>query len=393
MYDFTTIIDRHNTGSHKWDAIKRDMGEKGTDDVIALSIADMDFALAPEIREALIEKAHMPLYGYDDATDSYYQSIIDWMENHFSWKIEKDWIRITPGVMNGVVAALNALTNVGDAVIIQRPVYYPFSNTVSNMGRRISNNPLKLINGHYEIDFDDLEAKAADPQCTAMLLCNPHNPTGRVWSQEELRHIGDICRANGVSVISDAIHADFVLDGHKQTMFANLGPEYAAIGIDLTAASKTFNLAGLSCANAIIADPLMRAAFDRGVRQMNEFPTTPFSWGATEAAYTKGEPWLNELRVVLNSNLSMLRDYVSQWDGVELIEPEGTYLAWVNFRALGLTAGELCDFMRNKARVYLDEGSIFGAEGEGFERINLAYPTKQLRMAFESMSKAIQTLR
>lgn len=391
-YDFETLVDRRGSMSSKWHHIVEDMGE-GNDDVIALSVADMEFKPAPEIVQALVEAAQNDIFGYDYATDEYLDAVIGWMRRRHGIEVRREWIRLSDGVMPAVNVALRALTHPGDAVIIQQPVYYPFMNAARNNGLTILNNGLVLdeATGRYEIDFDDLERKAADPRCTAMLLCNPHNPVGRVWTREELKRIGDICLKHDVVVLADEIHADFAHPGHTTTMYGALGEPYASHCVTFTAPTKTFNLAGLACSNAVIRDEGLRRRFDVAAENIGELTVSHFGLVACIAAYNKAEGWFDALGKVLETNLAVLRDFADSHEGLRLIEPEGTYLAWLDCRGLGMDADELCEFMRGKARVYFDEGSMFGPAGDGFERVNLACPTSLLERALNQIDQALAT--
>ncbi|MBM6700161.1 pyridoxal phosphate-dependent aminotransferase [Bifidobacterium pullorum subsp. saeculare] len=388
VYDFDTLVDRRHTSSEKWHLIEQDMGP-GNDDVIALSVADMEFKPAPEIVDALVEAAKTDIFGYDYATDGYFDALVGWMERRHGLAVDPAWVSLSDGVMPAVNTALRAVTHPGDKVIIQRPVYYPFMRAAENNGLTILDNALTLADGRYTIDFDDLAAKARDPRCTAMLLCNPHNPVGRVWTPEELRRIGDICIREGVALLVDEIHADFAYPGHQVTLFSTLGERYARHCIEFTAPTKTFNLAGLLCSNVIIPDPELKERFDVAAENIAGLTVSHFGLVACQAAYEHAGPWLDALMEVLEANLALVRDFAARTEGIELIEPEGTYLAWLDCRGLGMDADALREFMRGKARVYLDEGILFGQSGAGFERVNLACPTALLRRALDQIGAAI----
>ena len=262
MYDFQSVVERRGTTSIKWHMIEDDMGV-GSEDVIAMSVADMEFKPAPEIVEALVEAAQHDIFGYDYATDGYFRALTAWMSRRHNWDIDPAWVSLSDGVMPAVNTALRAVTHPGDKVILQGPVYYPFTAAAEHNGLTILDNRLVLgDDGHYVMDFDDLEAKASDPRCTALMLCNPHNPVGRVWSADELRRLGDICIAHGVTILADEIHADFAYPGHDVTMFGTLGERYAGHCYEFTAPTKTFNIAGLLCSNVITVNPELKRAFD-----------------------------------------------------------------------------------------------------------------------------------
>ncbi|PJM80141.1 MalY/PatB family protein [Bifidobacterium scaligerum] len=390
-YDFDSILERHGSTSIKWHEIEEMMGPNSRD-VIPLSVADMEFKPAPEIVSALVEAATHDVFGYDYAPDEYFEAVTGWMRRRHNFDVNPAWISLSDGVMPAVNTALRAVTRPGDKVIIQRPVYYPFTFAAEHNGLTILDNELVLDEaaGRYAIDFDDLEAKAADPRCTAMMLCNPHNPVGRVWSERELRCIGDICLKHGVYLLCDEIHADFAYPGHPVTMFGTLGERYHSHLFEFTAPTKTFNLAGLLCSNVIIPDPSLKRRFDVAAENIAGLTVSHFGLVACQAAYNDAEDWLNELMTVLERNLSCVRDFAARVDGVRLIEPEGTYLAWLDCRGLGFeTPDALRDFMRLKARVWFDEGSLFGHSGDYFERINLACPTALLQRVLNNMESAL----
>lgn len=391
MYDFQTLVDRRHTGSEKWHLIEEDMGP-GNEDVVALSVADMEFKPAPEIVEALVDAAQHDIFGYDYATDEYFEALVGWMERRHHWRIKPEWVSLSDGVMPAINTALRAMTHPGDKVIIQGPVYYPFTAAAERNGLTLLNNQLVMDeSGRYTMDYEDLAAKAADPRCTAIMLCNPHNPVGRVWTADELKRLGDICIEHGVAILADEIHADFAYPGHEVTMFGTLGERYAQHCFEFTAPTKTFNLAGLLCSNAVIANPELKRAFDVAADNIAGLTVSHFGLVACQAAYNHAEPWLDELLDVLAGNLAMLRDFAEATPGLRLVEPDGTYLAWLDCRGLGFgCCCELRDFMRNEARVYFDEGVMFGDAGSGFERVNLACPSHLLRQVLDRIGQAIE---
>lgn len=391
MYDFETWPERHDTTSVKWKMIETELGV-GHEDVLALSVADMEFVTPPAVVEALVDAARNDVFGYDYATDEYLAAVCDWMRRRHGLEADPKLISLSAGVMPAVNTALRAFTHPGDAVIIQRPVYYPFTNAAMNNGLEILNNALLFDGetGRYSMDFEDLERKASDPRCKAIMLCNPHNPVGRVWTPEELRRIGDICIKRRVRLLCDEIHADFSYPGHKVTMFSTLGAEYANIVFEFTAPTKTFNLAGLLCSNTIIPNPHLKRRYDVAADNIGGLTVSHFGMVACQAAYNHAEPWLDELMEVLERNLGLIRDFTARVSGIRLIEPEGTYLAWLDCRGLGFdTPEELCDFMRNEARVWFDEGSMFGESGNFFERVNLACPTRLLEQVLANIETAL----
>lgn len=393
MFDFDTRPERRHTTSAKWKLIEDELGA-GHDDVVAMSVADMEFVPAPQVVDAIVDAARHDVFGYDYATDAYYDAVVGWMRRRHALEVDPAWIRLSDGVMPAINTALRAFTHPGDVIVIQRPVYYPFTDAARGNGLTIANNALVYDEDahRYTIDFDDLDAKLADPRCTAMLLCNPHNPVGRVWTADELRRIGEMCIAHDVLLLVDEIHADFARDGHPTTMFGALGEPYASHAIEFTAPTKTFNLAGLLCSNAFIRDERMRARYDVAAANIGGMTVSHFGLVACIAAYDDVETWFDELLDVLEHNRVLLADFARSHPGVELVEPEGTYLAWVDFRGLGIDADALRDFMHERARVYFDEGVMFGPEGAGFERINLACPTPMLQEVLARLDAALATL-
>jgi len=387
-YDFDKIIDRRNTDSLKYDfAAQRGKPE----DILPLWVADMDFQSPPCVIEALVEKSQHGIFGYSDTDNTYFHILQSWFSRRFGWKIEPDWLVKTPGVVTAIHIAVGALTNPGDAAIIQQPVYYPFSTAVTGTGRKLVVNELVLQNGRYHIDFDDFEAKITENNAKLFILCSPHNPVGRVWTRDELTRLGDICLRHGVTVISDEIHADFVYPGYQHLVFADLKPEFRDITVTCTAPSKTFNLAGLQISNIFIANQKIRRAFVQEYSQSGLSQLGIMGIVACKAAYSGGEDWLEELKAYLSGNLDFLRDFLARkLSKAGLIEPEGTYLIWLDFRRLGLSPKSLDDLIVHKAGLWLDEGLIFGAGGEGFQRVNIACPRSILREALERLESAMR---
>ncbi|WP_369344980.1 MalY/PatB family protein [Bifidobacterium aquikefiricola] len=389
MVDFDTLVERRKDTSAKWQVIHDEMGD-GCDDVLALSVADMEFPTCPAVTEAIINSAKHDILGYDHIPDEYYDALGSWMGKHHHLEVKPEQVTTTAGVMPAVLAALRAITHPGDKVILQRPVYYPFTHAAEYAGLTILDNELvRDSNGHYSIDFEDLTSKAADPRCKAMLVCNPHNPVGRVWTRDELTRMADICLSNDVTILADEIHADFSYDGHEVTMMSNLSDEVAQHCMEFTAPTKTFNLAGLACSNAIIKNTSLKRDFDIAVANAGGLTVNHFGYVACQAAYEHGEAWLDDLRKYLAKNLSIVRDFADSQHDISLIEPEGTYLAWLDCNGLGMNNEELKNFMRTKARIFMDEGCMFGASGSGFERVNMACPASFLSEAMERIAVAV----
>lgn len=390
-YGFDSIVDRRGTNCLKFDFAK----ERGKrEDVLPLWVADMDFRTAPEILERLQQVVSHGIFGYSEGKEDYFLAVQRWYAEHFGWQVEKSWLVKTPGVVFAIAMAIRAFTEEGDAVLLQQPVYYPFSEVIRDNNRVLINSPLKLAEGHYEIDFDDLEKKIQENGVKLFLLCSPHNPVGRVWQEWELLKLGDICLRNGVLVVSDEIHSDFTYEGHVHHVFANLSPEFSNITVTCTAPSKTFNLAGLQVSNIFISNVKLRKQFKKAVDAAGYSQLNLMGLVACQAAYEKGEPWLKALKAYLTENLNFVRAYLKErLPQIRLVEPEGTYLVWLDFRELGLTEAQREDLIVNKARLWLDSGAMFGVDGEGFERINIACPRAVLRKALEQLEEALNQLK
>jgi cystathionine beta-lyase len=401
-YDFNQRINRNRTNSFKWDFIKRNGGIEYWDEtnpalhekpVLPMWVADMDFPSPQPVIEAIEAQAQTGIYGYAYTPPSYYDAVVNWMDRRHGWKIERDWICYTPGVVPGLHLMVATYLKPGEKVLLQPPVYYPFYLIAENTDTEAVLNPLIYKHGHYHMDFEDLEEKCADPDLKAAILCSPHNPVGRVWSAEELRRFGEICLKHDVLVISDEIHGDLIFSDHSFTPFATLGHEFADRSITCTAASKTFNLAGLQTSNMVIQNDDLREAFQTMCNRSGVFTLNMFGILSLEAAYNHGEEWLEQLMVYLEDNYRFLETYFKEHlPECPVIKPEGTYLVWIDFRSLGLDKDELEDLMMNKARIYFDEGYIFGPEGEGFERINIACPRSILTEALDRIKEAVRSV-
>ena len=386
-YDFSQVIERNDTLSIKYDFARE---RKKPNDLLSLWVADMDFPVAQEIKDALIERCNHGIFGYSEVKTPYYEVIAKWYQEKFNWTTKKQWLVKTPGVVAAIANAIRAFTNIGDAVLIQKPVYYPFFLTIEDNQRKVVNNSLVYKNGRYEMDFVDFEEKIISHKVKLFVLCSPHNPVGRVWNKEELLKIGDICLKHKVIVVADEIHADFVYHGHQHQVFANLKTEYQEITVTCTAPSKTFNIAGLQVSNIFIANENLRKKFKQDLKKTANADINVMGLIACQAAYSQGEDWLRQVKIYIAENLeyvkTFLRDNLPQ---VKLIEPEGTYLIWLDFRELNLTEEELEDLIINKAKLWLDGGTMFGVEGLGFQRINIACPRKILEQALEQLVQAI----
>jgi len=390
MYDFDKIIDRHGTNCLKFDFAK-ERGKNG--DELSLWVADMDFEVAKPITDALQAQVNHGIYGYSEVKSDYFEIVKNWFKDNFDWEIKKGSLVKTPGVVYAIAMAVKAFTKEGEAVIIQQPVYYPFSEMIIANNRKLVNSPLVLKEGRYEIDFEDFEKKIVKNNVKLFILCSPHNPVGRVWSVEELKKIGDICIKHGVVIFSDEIHADFVYEPNKHHVFASLGESYAANSVIATAPSKSFNIAGLQVSNIFIENKKLRDAFRNEIVKSGYSQLNTMGLVAARAAYESGKEWLDEVRAYIRDNLIFFRDYLKENIGeLSLIEPEGTYLVWVDFRKLGLSEKQREDLIVNKAKLWIDSGAMFGVDGEGFERFNIACPREYLKMALDSLAKAIKGL-
>ena len=388
---FDEVIDRKGTGSLKYDFAE----ERGKPaDVLPLWVADMDFRTCPTVMEALEKSIKLGIFGYSECKKGYFEALRHWYLDYFDWEIRSEWLVKTPGVVFAICTAIRALTREGDAVMIQRPVYYPFSQSILNNNRKLVNNPLVYSDGKYSIDFDDFEKKIVRNKVKLFLLCSPHNPVGRVWTAEELRRMGDICTRHGALIVSDEIHADFTYAGYRHSVFASLKPEYRERTITCTSPSKTFNLAGLQVSNILIANPEIRRKFQEEVCRTGYSQLCGVGLAACQAAYAGGRQWLEELKQYLAGNLSFLRSFLADHiPRVRLVEPQGTYLVWLDFAGLGLSEKQLEELVVDHAKLWLDRGALFGEEGKSFERINIACPRSTLQKAMNQLEKAIGNCR
>ncbi len=393
-FDFDQVIDRTKSNSAKWD--KKVLEKRfGDPDLLPFWVADMDFKAPEPIIEKLVQTAEYGIYGYSILPPSFFESVLSWFKRRYEWDIDEKWLSQTPGVIPALDVAVNAFCNSGDKVIVQNPVYYPFYRVIENNGCRILLNPLKLSNNHYTMDFEDLEKKVKDPRAKMIILCNPHNPIGRVWTEEELKQLGEICIQNKILVVSDDVHCDLILPGYKYTNFAILNDEFTQNSVICTSTSKTFNLAGLKISNIVIINQKLRQTFKNTQANFGVGGPNLFAVAAMETAYSHQtcENWLDALLEYLKGNLNFLRNYIKEKiPKIKLIEPEGTYLVWLDCRELKLEPNELEKFMREDAKLALDEGYIFGQGGEGFERINIACPRSILKLALNNITTAIRKM-
>ena len=385
-YNFDEEINRYNTNSLKWDYAKR---RNKPSDVLPLWVADMDFKCPTEVIDALVNKAREGIFGYSEPLDSYYDSLSNWYTKHYSWTPDPRSILLVPGVVFGICNIIKAITNEGDSIIINQPVYYPFSESIIDNNRKLIVSNLKYDNGKYSIDFDDLEEKIRVNNVKVYLLCNPHNPVGRVWKYDELKRISDICDKYNVIVISDEIHADFIYDGFKFTSYATVGN--LDNSIICNAPSKTFNLAGLHNGNIYVENTILRRKIRKEINSNGYSQSNVMGIVACEAAYKYGEEWLNELLIYLNDNLKFVRNYLKEkLPKIKLIEPEGTYLIWLDFSELNIDDDKLNNLILYKAKLWLDAGNIFGKVGKNFERINIATRRSLLKEALDKLYNALK---
>jgi cystathionine beta-lyase len=365
----------------------------GANRLLPLWVADMDFKSPPAVIEALKQRAEHGVFGYTVPSDSYFEALINWMDKHYHWQIQKEWVVLTPGVVSAINIMVQTFVAPGEKVLLQPPVYYPFFGSIENNGAEIVRNELILDNGRYLMDFDDLAQKTADPAVKMAILCSPHNPLGRVWTKEELTRFGEICLANDVLVISDEIHCDLIHTGHTFTSFASISEDFAQNSIVCTAPSKTFNLPGLKTSNMIIPNRKLRLQFSKTMERAGLLGGNTFGIVGTEAAYRHGEDWLIKLLAYIESNYQFMVDYLAEHLPMLTIFPlEGTYLVWVDCRALGLDAETRQKLFLEDAKLFLDEGELFGPEGLGFERFNIACPRHILAEALDRMKTVITAL-
>ncbi|MCR4756186.1 MAG: pyridoxal phosphate-dependent aminotransferase [Butyrivibrio sp.] len=386
-YNFDKIMDRKNTSSLKFDfGIER----KGRDDLLPMWVADMDFKLPDEIIEDLEKRVSHGIFGYTDPKDDYKKALRNWLLERHGIEIEDDWNTVVPGIVYAIATTIRALTKPGDAILIQQPVYYPFMETIKLNNRKVVNNQLIYKDYHYEIDFEDFEKKIIEEDVKLFLLCSPHNPVGRVWTKDELIRMAEICLRHEVFIFADEIHSDFVYRGYKHTSFLSLGEKYIKKTVLGTSPSKTFNIAGLQVANIIIPDPDVRSSFKRENEAAGYSQGSVLGMTATISAYTKGGQWVDELLDYLEGNLSFVRNFLKEkLPEVKLIEPEGTYLIWLDFSGIADGRKELEKLIVEDARLWLDQGAIFGKETALFERINIACPRQILQKAMEQLYEAV----
>lgn len=391
-YNFDHLINRLNTASMKWDGADGFLGESAKG-AIPMWVADMDFGVPQEVIDAIKKRAEHGVFGYPMLNDSYYDAVIGWMKRRYSWSVKREWIHYSPGIVSALNYLVQAFTKEGDSIVIQSPVYYPFTNCIVNNNRQIVRNCLKFEGGRYTMDYEDLEEKIASNNVKMLILCNPHNPVGRVWTRAELIKLGEICLKHRVLIISDEIHADLTFKGFRTTAFASISEELAQNTIVCTAASKTFNLAGLQTSNIIIPNKDLGQIFSNHMKKLHLLKPNVFGQVATEVAYNCGEEWLEQVKDYLQQNLDYLTQFIeSNIDKIKVIKPEGTYLIWLDCSGLGMEGEELKSFMLEQAKVALDDGYLFGPGGENFTRMNIACTRVTLKDALTRIEQAVKQL-
>ncbi|MDR2761151.1 MAG: pyridoxal phosphate-dependent aminotransferase [Planctomycetaceae bacterium] len=386
-YDFDNLVDRNKHGSIKWESAKRqcelDVEMRSSEysgRLLAVSTADMDFKMSPEIVESICEASSRLVYGYTEPTREYFDAVISWLRRRHGLEIDSSWLAFSPGVVAAIHYAISAFTNAGDGVIVQMPVYRPFHSSALLLGRRVINNALICEGNNYRIDFEDLERKASELSAKILIFCNPHNPIGRVWSRDDLVRVATICSRYGVVVVSDEIHADIVFSPYKHTSYFSLPEKLRRDAIVCTSPSKSFNMCGLQISNIIIKDEIMRRGFVRKSHEFGFHSPNCFATAATVAAYNKSEGWLDRLLEYIYGNYEMVKEFiVTKIPQVEVFPLQGTYLQWLNFESMGLSGRDREKLLRRKTGIFFESGYNFGEGGESFERLNLAYPKSFLQ--------------
>jgi cystathionine beta-lyase len=377
-YNFDELIERRGTNCVKWD-------ESPSPEVIPLWVADMDFRVAPAIQKALQQRVEHGVFGYNIVPESYYEAVISWFHRRHQWDIQRSWILYTTAVVPAMSCVIKALTMPGEKVLILSPAYNCFFSSIKNNGCEVLESPLKAVVDTFEVDFDDFESKCADEKTTLFLLCNPHNPSGRVWTKEELQRMYDICKRHGVKVASDEIHCELIMPGHEFVPFGTITDD----GVVMNSPSKNFNTAGLQIANIICSHPSWRRRIDRAININEVCDVNPFGIVALQAAYNESEDWIDELNQYLWGNYQLLCDFIGenipQWKVCRL---EGTYLPWVDISAMGITSQELCDQLLAEAKVWINPGTMYGPQtGEGYVRFNIAIQRSRLLDALQRIKK------
>lgn len=390
-YDFDQVIDRRESGALKCDALQSLFGKTG---LTPLWVADLDFAVCPDITEALMHRVEHPVYGYASTPDSYWQSIIDWLGHRHDFNVSREELAFVPGVVRGVAYALNYFTNRGDKVLIQQPVYHPFKMVIEGNERVVVNNPLKITEKGYEMDLDGLRQVIETEHPKMMVLCNPHNPIGIQWDADVMREVAHICRENGVVVVSDEIHGDLMLYGKPHIPFVSVSDDAKAITITLGAPSKTFNIPGLVSSWMVVKDEQLRNGFYHWM-ETNEFSSpTMFATIGAEVAYTHGEEWLNQMLAYIEETIDVVNKFlIENVPQIKMFRPQASFLLWLDCRDLNLSQTQLVNLFVDKARLALNDGTMFGKEGEGFMRLNIGSPRKVIVEALQRLADAVKSLK
>ncbi|WP_168119899.1 MalY/PatB family protein [Paenibacillus sp. HB172176] len=387
-YQFDEMIDRRNTRSYKWDQSEVLFGSA---DILPLWVADMDFASPPAVKEVLLKRAAIGAYGYAVRSESYLDAIVNWFKRRHNWELQKDFITDSPSVVTSLSVAVEQFSEPGASVVLQSPVYYPFYDVITSNGRKVAKNPLIIRNGRFEMDLEQLEALFQEG-AKLLLLCSPHNPGGRVWEREELLALGELCVRYGVTIVSDEIHCDLTYSGHTHIPLASLSPEIADITITTLAATKTFNLPGLHTSFMVITNKAIKSRMDKRMHTLSLHMAQHFAQDAVEAAYNDGEEWLDAMMAYVEGNLNYAMDFLQrELPQIKPLKPDGTYLLWLDCRELGLDKEGLKELMFKRAKVAFSEGSVFGTEGEGWLRVNLACPRSILERALRQFSDAVRS--
>ncbi|WP_430811168.1 MULTISPECIES: MalY/PatB family protein [unclassified Carboxylicivirga] len=385
-YDFDTPIDRSGTDAYKLELRQQYFGNK---EVIPLWVADMDFAVPPEVQADILERASHEIYGYTIRQNAFSDAIVNWCRQVHDWEVAPQWIEYSPGVVPALTFSLLSLTQEGDGVIINTPVYPPFYSIIGDNKRQVVKNPLRNVDGRYEIDFALLEEQAARPEVKLYILCSPHNPVGRVWTREELQRIADICHQHKVLVLADEIHADLALFGHRHIPYASISDVAALHSLSFMAPSKTFNIAGFSTSYVISKNEALLSAYQSMQNRLHLQMGHVFSGLALTSAYTKGHAWLTALKNYLEENIMFIEEYLGLYlPELSFYRPEATYLLWIDFSSWGMSQRDLRDFLVNKAQVGLNDGLSFGREGKGYMRLNVASPRATLQQALQQIREA-----
>ncbi|NGM84476.1 pyridoxal phosphate-dependent aminotransferase [Paenibacillus sp. 7124] len=388
-FDFDKPVDRNNTLSAKWNYIKESVG---VEDALPMWVADMDFETVPEVKAAILDRAQHGIYGYTARSEGYYDAIIDWNLKRHGWQVDKKWITHSPGVVNALFTAVRAFTKPGDGILIQPPVYPPFFRAISMNDCKTILNPLKLEGGRYVPDLADFADKVGSGRVKLFILCNPHNPVGRVFTEDELRVMGELCLKHGVVVISDEIHSDLLFKPHRHVPFASISEAFAQNTVVCTAPSKTFNLAGLSTSNIIIPNDELRRRYDAANEQVAQKSHNIFGAAACEAAYRHGEEWLDQLMSYIDGNRQYAVEFIeARLPQLKVYNPEGTYFLWLDCRSLGLGNQELEHFLLHEAKLWFNQGYTFGKEGDGFVRINIGCQRSTVEEALKRLEYAVHS--